>query len=115
MEWLMAVKIFGNPTCPDCMKLQATLMANPGKLDIEPNDIRDLGALKSFLKLRDTDSAFTEIREKGGIGIPCIVDETGKVTLDWRSFVSSRGLNVVEDISGIPATGVACSLKDRNC
>ncbi len=111
----MAVKIFGNPTCPDCMKLQATLMANPGKLDFEPNDIRELKALKAFLRLRDSAPEFSEIKKSGGIGIPCIVDEDEKVTLDWRSFVTSRGLTVVEDVSGMPAPGASCSLKNRNC
>ena len=111
----MTVSIFGNPTCPDCRLLQATLMANPGKLDFQGNDIRQLPALKEFLRIRDTAPEMAKAREKGFIGIPCIVDENGVPTLDWKSFVASRGLIVVETAPDAPAEGASCSLKDRNC
>lgn len=34
-------------------------------------------ALKAFLKFRETRSEFSEIKERGGIGFPCIVINNG--------------------------------------
>lgn len=33
----------------------------------------DLGALKRFLRLRDSNPLFDGVREKGGIGLPAII------------------------------------------
>ena len=42
--------------------------------------------LKKFLKLREN-SAFDLIREKGQIGIPCILKEDDTITFDWKEFL----------------------------
>lgn len=35
----------------------------------------DFGALKRFLKIRDTNSVFDQVREAGRVGIPAIINE----------------------------------------
>jgi glutaredoxin-related protein len=44
--------------------------------------------LKAFLALRDTDPVFAQVRAEGKIGIPCILQEDGTVSLDWTMYVS---------------------------
>jgi glutaredoxin-related protein len=48
----------------------------------------DLRSLKALLVLRDTLSVFEDLRGTERIGIPCIVDERGNVSLDWEYYVS---------------------------
>ena len=43
--------------------------------------------LKEFLKLRDEQPVFAEVRAAGKIGIPCIVRDAGTITLEWDEFV----------------------------
>lgn len=43
--------------------------------------------MKVFLSIRDKDLQFDEIKERGSIGIPCIVEEDGTVTLDWEKYM----------------------------
>jgi glutaredoxin-related protein len=40
--------------------------------------------LKAFLRLRDTNPAFDEIKRNGFVGIPAIVMEDGEIELDWE-------------------------------
>ena len=47
----------------------------------------ELKNLKEFLKIRDGNPLFDELRAEGKIGIPCIVTEDGRVTLDWSEFL----------------------------
>jgi glutaredoxin-related protein len=42
--------------------------------------------LKQFLKLRERPQ-FDPIREKGQIGIPCILREDDSITFDWKEFL----------------------------
>jgi len=39
--------------------------------------------LKEFLKLRDENPLFDEIKREGKIGIPCIVWDDGSIHFDW--------------------------------
>ena len=41
-----------------------------------------LSDLKVYLSLRQEDPAYADIRESGGIGIPCFILEDGTVTRD---------------------------------
>lgn len=76
------IKIYGMPTCPDCVAVDQQAQNDPRF------EIIDLGShvlhLKTFLKLRDTHPAFDAVKQHGGIGIPCFVKEDGTVTLDPR-------------------------------
>lgn len=73
------VKIYVMETCPDCaaIKRQAE-----GRRDIELVDIgKNVRDLKEFLRLRDSDPVFDEVKANGSVGIPCFVLEDGTVTL----------------------------------
>ena len=80
------LKIYGSTLCPDCVNCVRELKeANVG---FEYCDFAEnLSHLKEFLKLRDENSAFIEIRVAGKIGIPCILREDGSITLSWNEFI----------------------------
>ena len=42
--------------------------------------------LKKFLKLRE-EPCFDPIRQRGQIGIPCIVEEEGAVSFTWDKYL----------------------------
>lgn len=44
---------------------------------------QDLGALKRFLKIRETNSIYDPVKEKGGIGIPTVIIDN-KVMIDFE-------------------------------
>ena len=65
------------PTCSDCPPAKAVLEENNIKF-LFVDVCESVGKLKMFLKLRDTEDAFQEVREQHKVGVPCIVidDET---------------------------------------
>ena len=77
------IKIYGMPSCPDCVAVDEQAKNDPRF------EIIDLGAhvlhLKSFLKLRDTHPAFDAVKKHGGMGLllpehdapACNLDGTG--------------------------------------
>ena len=80
------LKIYGSMLCPDCVKCREDL--DQAGVTYEYLDFSEhLLHLKVFLTLRDSESVFDEIRTAGKIGIPCIVTEDGRVTLDWAEFL----------------------------
>lgn len=80
------LKIYGSPLCPDCVKC---------KMELEEAGVAflylDIGEkllyLKQFLKIRDENQLFEPIRQRGQIGIPCILKEDGSVTFEWDEFL----------------------------
>lgn len=79
------LKIYGSMLCPDCVQCRKDLDA--AGVEYEYLDFSDaLLSLKEFLKLRDSDPVFTDVRREGRIGIPCIVEEDGGVTLEWSKY-----------------------------
>lgn len=80
------LKIYGSMLCPDCVKCREDL--DRAGVDYEYFDFAEnLASLKEFLSLRDGNNLFDEVRNRGGIGIPCIVKEDGSVTLTWEEFL----------------------------
>ena len=80
------LKIYGSMLCKDCVQCVADLKT--AGVAFEFHDFADeLLALKEFLKLRDSEEAFAPVKERGSIGIPCILREDGTVTLDWNEFM----------------------------
>ena len=80
------LKIYGSPLCKDCVICKAELEKAGVEflyLDITGN----LLFLKQFLKLRER-SEFDTVREKGQIGIPCILREDDSVCFDWKEFLT---------------------------
>lgn len=86
--------VYSSMLCPDCRECKANFDANG--VEYETVDITgSMKALKAFLKLRDGSPVFGECRAKGSVGIPAIVLEDGRVTLDWEGVLSEKGLPVV--------------------
>lgn len=80
------LKIYGSMLCPDCVNCCGDLdRAGVAYTFLDFAD--SLVNLKEFLKLRESD-LFDEVRATGSIGIPCIVNEEGKVTLSWKDYVN---------------------------
>ena len=80
------LKIYGSMQCPDCVACRNDL--DQAGVEYEYLDFADdLRNLKAFLAIRDKEAVFAEVKENGGIGIPCILREDGSVTLDWSEYV----------------------------
>ena len=78
--------VMGSNLCPFCRECVEKYTA--AGIDFEFCDINEsLMNLKNFLKIRDSSPLFEEQRAKGKIGIPCILEEDGNVSLDWRSYL----------------------------
>ena len=71
------IVFYGTPTCSDSPPAKAVLEENNIKF-LFVDVCESVGKLKMFLKLRDTEDAFQEVREQHKVGVPCIVidDET---------------------------------------
>lgn len=81
------LKVYGSLLCPDCVACKAAFEEKG--IDFEYHDFgEELGALKEFLSIRDSDPQFEAVKQAGKIGIPCIRREDGTVSLDWEAFVS---------------------------
>ena len=79
------IKIYGSMLCPDCVACRKDL--DEADVSYEYLDFsEDLKNLKEFLKIRDGDPLFDDLRAEGKIGIPCLVREDGSITLDWAEF-----------------------------
>lgn len=80
------LKIYGSMLCPDCVQCREEL--DKAGVCYEYLDFSDsLQNLKEFLKLRDTSPVFSEVREAGKIGIPCIQRPDGTLTLSSEEFL----------------------------
>ena len=80
------LKIYGSMLCPDCVECREDL--DKAGVEYEYLDFSEnLRNLKEFLKIRDDFALFDEVRERGSIGIPCIVEEAGTVCLDWEKYM----------------------------
>lgn len=80
------LKIYGNMLCPDCVACVAALDASG-----MPYEFLDIGNslpnLKAFLAIRDSSKLFDEVRSRGAIGIPCLVNGE-KISLTWDAYVT---------------------------
>ncbi len=80
------LKIYGSMLCKDCVQCREDL--DKAGIPYEYLDFNDdLTNLKQFLSLRDELEIFCGVKENGTIGIPCIVEDDGNVSLDWSKFL----------------------------
>lgn len=75
--------IYGSMLCPDCVECVKNLDA-AGTAYIFCDFADDLAHLKAFLKIRDTEPVFENLKREGKIGIPCMVFDDGRISLDWK-------------------------------
>lgn len=79
------LKIFGSPLCKDCVNCKEDLDA-AGISYVYMDITGNLMFLKKFLKIREQPE-FDSVREKGQIGIPCILRDDDSITFDWKEFL----------------------------
>lgn len=90
------MKVYGADICIDCRNYKAIQKARG--FEAEYIDItEDTTKLKEFLKLRDNESVFQEVRAHNGIGIPLFVNDDGKMTFDINEAFAWIGQNPVRD------------------
>lgn len=95
-------KVYVMATCPDCFQVKTQLKDNPNYQIIDIGEhVRNL---KEFLRLRDANPAFEQIKANGSIGIPCFVLEDGSIKFEMEDVV----------IDDIPE-GASCSLDGKGC
>ena len=81
------LKIYGSMLCPDCVQCREDL--DKAGVEYDYLDFSEsLKNLKEFLVLRDNNAVFEDVRKDGRIGIPCLVNEDGNVSLSWDEYVS---------------------------
>lgn len=80
------LKIYGSQLCPDCVKCKEELEKAEVPF-LYLNISESLLYLKKFLKIREENPLFYEIRKNGKIGIPCIERDDGTITFEWDEFV----------------------------
>ena len=80
------LKIYGSMLCRHCVRCREEL--DDAGVGYEFCDFgEDLKWLKEFLKLRDGNAMYDEVREAGGIGIPTILLPDGSITRSWDQFL----------------------------
>lgn len=80
------LKIYGSKLCPDCINCLRDL-DHAGVAYLYFDFADQLLYLKEFLKIRDENPLFIPVKKAGSIGIPCIMEEDGAVSLEWGKYV----------------------------
>ena len=78
--------IYGSDLCPDCIQCKADLDKAGIAYEYRPIT-ENLPYMKEFLSLRDKESVFTQVKEVYKIGIPCILQPCGTVSLTWEQYL----------------------------
>lgn len=82
----MKIIMFGTNACPDCTEAVKKLdEVHADYLYLEFSE--STANLKRFLKLRDTEPVFQEVKEKGNIGVPCFKLSDGTLTLSLNEVL----------------------------
>lgn len=86
----MKVIMYGMMICPDCEE-SLKLLQEDSAVEVEFRDFNSETAhLKEFLKYRDTNPMFDEIRAEGKIGIPLFVLEDDSLTFDINEVLKQK-------------------------
>ena len=101
------IKIYGRKDCIDCVHCKKSF--DESGLEYDFRDIGEsLKALAVFMKIRDLNEVFNEIKGTGKIGIPALVTEDRDVILDWEKYVVDNGGKVVENAGACGIDGKGC-------
>lgn len=82
----MKITVVGSHLCPDTLYALNELRGKNIEVDFK-NLSASLPDLKEYLALRDGLEIYSEIRNMGGIGIPCFILEDGTKTLDLNEVL----------------------------
>ena len=82
----MKLTVYGTRNCPDTVAALVEYEKRGVTVDFRDIDA-DIATLKEFLTLRDTEDVFAPVRERHGVGVPCVIKEDGTLTLDWESVL----------------------------
>lgn len=90
-------------TCPDCTNVKEQVKNNPNFTLVDIGEhVRNL---KQFLKLRDNNPAFDNVKRNGSIGIPCFVQDDGMVSFSLKNVDFPRPTN----------EGSSCNIDGKGC
>ncbi len=104
------LKVYGSELCPDCIECKYNLDRN--NIEYDNIDItKSLKGMKEFLKLRDNEEIFNDAKAKGYIGIPALLTDDGKLTLDWENYFADQGIEIVYP----GKSGAACGIDGKGC
>lgn len=86
----MKLTVYGSTLCPDCVEMERVFAEK--KIDYTYVKITEsMANLKEFLKIRQDEDLFTEIRAVGRVGIPFFVFENGFMTFDLNEALETLG------------------------
>ena len=101
------LKIYGSEYCPDCTACEKAL--DDAHIPYEFINISaNKPNLKAFLQLRDTDPHIDKVRERGLVGIPCIIREDGTMTFHYEKVLAEYNAKA-------PEVHASCSLDGKGC
>lgn len=102
------IKIYGTSQCPDCRNCKENF--DKSGIAYEFTDIlSSLVEFKKFLLARDNKPEFDRFKKNGKIGIPCLVDEDGKIFFDWENYLEKQGYEPNKTEKN------ACSIDGKGC
>ena len=107
------IKVYGSVKCPYCMVLKQNLDANHVSYDFV-EILESLGNLSAFLTIRDKEPVFDHLKAVNDIGLPALVDESGKVWTDWESWLTENNYEIFIPESTL-SQPQACSLDRKGC
>ena len=84
------MKVYSSEICGDCREFKVLMQARGFEAEIV-EITENTTNMKAFLKLRDSEDAFEEVRREGRIGIPAFVNDDGAVTLDVNTALGWIG------------------------
>lgn len=102
------MKVYGTNICVDCRNYKA--IQETRGFDAEYIDITaDTGNLREFLKLRDTEQIFEDVKAHNGIGIPLFVNADGRMTFDMNeafAWIGQAPVSEDEIVERITSCGI---------
>lgn len=96
------MKLYGSDICHQCVEAKAFLKENNIPF-VEVDITESTSTLKEFLKIRDNNDLYHEVKEMGKIGIPTFVMSDGRISLDLNDFTLDE---IKEDFKNESSTEV---------
>lgn len=105
----MKVEMYGSPICCECVSAKEVI-SKQKDIQLNYHNITETTSeMKAFLKIRDQEKMFDDIKKKGGIGIPFFILEDGTMTFEVTDFCTVEITNDMKPKN-------ACSLDGKgNC